>query len=268
MLRSAVSSVLGQTLRDFEIIIVANAATSQCKAVAREIEAEHSNVRVLELPVGGLARARNAGIMAARGEWVGFLDDDDVWFTTKLEKQIARATETGADLVSCQAIAFNDSGDIGLLKYKRPDNLPLRKAMTTYNWLPGSASGAIVRRQILLGLGCFDERLPASEDWDMWRRIAWSHRMEVLDEPLVRYRIHDHSMSLNRRLMIRAEWMVVRKMVFDSPSDLRPMVARAWALFSVRLTYHVYTAVNARTLGIPFRIVGAFRRLIGRPRAA
>lgn len=267
MLRQAVASVLGQTFRDLELIIVPNAATAECEQAAREIAAEDARVRVVSRERPGLAGARNEGIRAARGKWVGFIDDDDIWLPEKLEKQLARAGESGADLVSCQAVGFNDGGDLAPLRYDRPDGLPLREALTIYNWLPGSASGAIVRKSVLTALGGFDERLPASEDWDMWRRIAWQHRLEILNAFLVRYRVHD-SMSQNRRLMVRAELMVLHKMVFDSPTDLRPMVVRAWALFSIRLAYHIYVWVNSRTLGIPFRVVWAIKRMMGRPRAA
>ena len=100
MLKEAVASVVAQTLRDHEIIIVLNSATSETSIVARQL-IDDPKIRVVEMARSKLPAARNFGMSHARGTWIAFLDDDDIWLPTKLEIQLAAAAETNADLVTC-----------------------------------------------------------------------------------------------------------------------------------------------------------------------
>lgn len=262
MLREAAASVLGQTFRDLELIIVANAATPDAIAAAFDLARHDARVSVVNLAHGSLPGARNAGIAVARGEWVGFLDDDDLWLPSKIADQLAEAERTGADLIACGMVQFNAHGDIGLVGAPIPEALTLSEALTLYNCLPGGASGALVRMAAIKALGGFDERLRACEDWDMWRRLSWRHRIAIVPRVLARYRIHDGSMSRVNLTMQRAELRHLVKLTIDTPSHLRPMVGRAWREKFRREAANAYAWLDRKSGGYVQPTWRAMRKLV------
>src|SRR5215470_2329418 len=109
-LREAVASALAQTHREIELIVVLNGATPEAaEAARRHVD---GNICVVEMERGTLAAARNYGMTFARGEWIAFLDDDDVWLPEKVEVQLAAARASGADLINCDYVKFDERGDI------------------------------------------------------------------------------------------------------------------------------------------------------------
>jgi hypothetical protein len=97
-------------------------------------------------------------------------------------------------------------------------------------------TGALVKTEVLRGLGGFDEAMRACEDWDMWRRVVLDHRIAYLDEGLMRVRVHNQNMSSNRWLMRRHIFKHLLKMSFELPADLRRLrVTLLDDLFRVRL---------------------------------
>lgn len=250
MLREAAASVLAQTFTDLELIIVLNAATPEAVAAAREIARSDRRVRIVELVRGSLPAARNAGIEAARGEWVAFLDDDDLWSKAKIAEQLQEAERSGAALIGCDMIQFDRNGVLGPIGVQVPAGLSLREALTVYNCLPGSASGALILSSAMRGLGGFDERLRACEDWDMWRRLCWEHEVSRVEKPLAWYRIHENRMSDRRGLMFKAELRHLMKMTFDTPPQLRHMVGRAWRAMFWRAAANAYEAANCVSGGL------------------
>lgn len=258
MLRNAAQSVLVQTFRDVELIIALNDASSEARDAANEIAATDPRVRVIEIKRGNLAAARNAGISVARGNWIALLDDDDEWLPTKTEVQLAEALASNADLVTCDMVQFDESGDIGPVGTAIPAHLTLNEALTIYNCLPGSAAGAFMRASALRELGGFDERMRACEDWDMWRRFGWRHKITRVHKVLARYRIHNASMSRNRYLILRSELWHLTKMVFDTPPEFRHMVPRAWAAMFWREAANVYAWLNIKSGG---RVQPAWRTI-------
>ncbi len=99
---AAVESVCAQTFQDFEIIVVLKNADRETYAAVDPLSAD-SRVRVLKTNEPTVSGARNRGLELARGDWVAFLDDDDIWLPDKLAVQLAAARETDADLVTCNS---------------------------------------------------------------------------------------------------------------------------------------------------------------------
>jgi hypothetical protein len=230
MLEDAVDSVMRQTTPASEIIIVLSDASAECTTLAHDL-ARRKGLHVVAIPEANLAKARNAGARTATGDWIAFLDDDDIWVPQKLERQLTAALLLDVGVVSCDFTMFNKSGDLsgsglGIV----PANLSLAEALVLGNYVSGG-SAAIVRADILRQAGGFDESMPACEDLDLWRRVSWKSEIVVLSDKLVRIRQHEGQMSGNRALMQDGHRTLFAKMCADTPSELRPM------LFPVGLNY-------------------------------
>jgi glycosyltransferase involved in cell wall biosynthesis len=163
MVVRAVHSVLHQSIRDLEILVVIDGNDDQSLAALKSISSPQ--LRLLQLPkqVGG-SHARNEGVLASRGEWVAFLDDDDLWFPKKLEKQleVARASKAPEPIVSCQVVAHTASGDF-LWPRKVPSE-PLSEYLLARNsWSQGEnllQTSTPLREQAITAEGWLRGRSP------------------------------------------------------------------------------------------------------------
>jgi GT2 family glycosyltransferase len=194
-LPGAIDSVLAQTYRDLECIVVDDGSTDD---TARVLEPYRDRVRVVRQPNQGLSAARNTGIQSAQGTYVAFLDADDRWFPEKVARQVALIesdARTGA--VGCWVQLTSGSGEpIGRKQFAEhvPEPIDLdtqvaRIAVRTF-WVGGSGSGAFVRREVFERVGFFDTSLRAAEDWDMWMRIAAAYPIRNVPEILVAISLH------------------------------------------------------------------------------
>lgn len=179
LLPHAIDSVLGQTFKDFELIVVDDGSTDETQDLLRSYEAKGRlrGIRI-EKRQGGNA-ARNAGLRLARGEFLAFLDDDDIWIPKKLESQL-RVLERapGVALVGCWFVRD------GLVE-KLPLEIPERMLLAG-NFV-GSFSFCMFRKSDLLAVGGLDETLRNSQDWDLWLRLAERGRIYIVPECLVKY---------------------------------------------------------------------------------
>jgi glycosyltransferase involved in cell wall biosynthesis len=227
MLREAVESVIGQTYRPIEIVVVLTGASEEATASARSLE-EKYGVRIVVTPPRNLATSRNNGIKVATGEWITFLDDDDLYAPTKIQRQVETAKLTGAHVITNSWVRFDELGPIEKWAAHPDKHLPpgrsFQEALMTGNCL---SNGLLVRAAILRELHGFDEKLDACEDWDMWRRISHRNEFVYVDEPLVHIRVHSTNMSARSWLMTSTALRHLVKMHFDTPDGLRYMLPRA-----------------------------------------
>ncbi len=202
-------SVLAQTLPPARVIVVNDGSTDDTADLARQLAADHAGVvevLVVDQPNAGQSVARNAGIGHGVSPFVAFLDADDLWHPKKLELQMAlfRSDEDdGLGLVYCGTSAIDaNSGPTLPTSAKRP--MPAGMIFDTLlhgNFINGSASAAVVRRECLDTLGMFDPDLRAVEDWDLWLRISERYRVDRVEDELVAIRQHA-SMQQDGRLML------------------------------------------------------------------
>jgi len=186
----AVQSVLAQTLKPLEIIIVNDCS----KESSRRFLDRYADVcRILDLPRNvGLAGARNAGINAARGKFIALLDDDDIWVPEKLELQYRYLQEhpTCAGVHTAVWMMMADLPDEGYKKFE-PGPLPLSDALTHVQWVIPST--VLIRTEVVKAVGCFDPWFRENEDRDfVVRCCAAGYRLVGIDEPLVRFRRTGH----------------------------------------------------------------------------
>lgn len=188
VVRRAVACALRQVDVRVEVVVVDDGSTDRTAERLNAIA--DPRVRVLRLPTSqGGACARNAGIDDARGRWVAFLDDDDVWSPHKLHLQLAMARAVRAGFAYARAVSVEAPGTVTrLMALPSPGSLAARLLRT--NVMPAGASNVVARRSLLRRLGGFDERLDHLADWDLWIRLAAAAPAAACDEVTVGYVQH------------------------------------------------------------------------------
>ncbi len=138
----------------------------------------------------GVSGARNRGVAAARGEWVAFCDDDDLWAPDKLLAQLSAAVEQDAAWVYAGDVTVDEN--LRLLSGSPPQTPDrVMRDLVRYNALPAGASNVVVRADTLARVGRFDPALRTSEDWDLWLRLARiAGPPACVPRPLVALRTH------------------------------------------------------------------------------
>jgi glycosyltransferase involved in cell wall biosynthesis len=178
----AVASVLAQTYRYFEVLVVDDGSTDATLEVLAPFFRE---IIFLRHPRRrGVSAARNAGVQAARGGWLAFLDSDDLWLPEKLACQI-RFLAANPWLNICQ------TEEIWLRRGQRVNPPVTHRKVGGHIFLPSlqrclvSPSAVMLRRSLFEAAGGFDERLPAAEDYDLWLRLGWRQEVGLAPAPLV-----------------------------------------------------------------------------------
>jgi glycosyltransferase involved in cell wall biosynthesis len=210
---SAIRSVLCQTYKDFEVIIVDAASTDNTEEVINKLHDERIR-RFCEKKDRGVSASRNLGIVLSRGEFIAFLDDDDLWTQRKLEKQlelIRSNPNTGA--VFSGSYIFRDDGKL-IGSYLPSVRGKIFPRILERNYV-GNCSGVLVRREAFDKIGFFDESLPAAEDWDMWIRLAKHYEFDYVNEPLFLYRIHERRITMNPYAKLQAAKVIFNKLLPD-----------------------------------------------------
>ena len=201
----AVASVAAQTRDDLEVIVVDDGSSDGTADAARAALAEHGlEGRVVTRPRGGPGihnnpgAARNAGIAEAGGTFVAFLDADDAWEPSKIERSLAVLEEQPALVGVCHSeVVRRDGQEIARNTYGT--RLPLYWSLLLRDNCM-STSATVVRRDALLAAGCFTEadEHASVEDYDLWLKLTRDGgRFAFIDEPLGEYQRHDAAISLN-----------------------------------------------------------------------
>lgn len=195
-LDEAVNSVLRQTLEDLELILIDDCSTDDTLEIAKRYQKQDERVSVLSLPINsGPAIARNTGFRAARGEWIGILDSDDVAMPSRFKEQM-RLAESKKDLVMIGSnfISINENGN-PILAYKYPTgHQELVKRLYSKRAFPPHSS-MIYRRNVVDKLSGFNKRYVPSEDYDLWLRLSEVGKINSIDKTLVKIRKHKRNIS-------------------------------------------------------------------------
>jgi glycosyltransferase involved in cell wall biosynthesis len=214
---------LGAALRqeevELEVVVVDDG--SRDETPRRLAELPDPRVRVVRHDRSrGVARARNRGIAEARGNWVAFLDDDDLWSPNKLRAQLDAAHAENAGFAYCAAVVVDERAKPF---YAPPlvDPSTLARDLLGVNVVPGGSSNVIVRTELVRSLGGFDERLVQLADWDLWIRLAQVTPAAACEDVLVAYVEHPRNMLLVHESDVGRELELVVAKHADADPPLR-----------------------------------------------
>jgi glycosyltransferase involved in cell wall biosynthesis len=186
LLRDALNTALAQEDVEVELIVVDDASEDETPRILAEVA--DSRLRSIRLDgPGGMAAARNAGIASARGAWIAFLDDDDLWAPWKLRRQLDAAREAGATWVYCGVLLVSPEGDV-VRMWGPPDPATVLPELLRRNVVQAASSALLVDSGRLRAVGGIEDGL--ATPWDLLIRLAADGPAAVVREPLVAYRRH------------------------------------------------------------------------------
>lgn len=202
----SIVSVLSQSHRDVELVIVDDGSTDETADICRRHAAQDNRVRLISQSNRGVSAARNTGIKAANGVYVAFLDADDLWEKEKIKQQMDSVRTHTGSIVLTGMIRFSGDGDARrfLTTTDPPPFLDqgryARQILNLRNHEMGSFGTALVPKYCLDETFLFDERLRTSEDWDLWLRLAFRYPFENINKPLRLYRKYAGSLTTQTRM--------------------------------------------------------------------
>jgi glycosyltransferase involved in cell wall biosynthesis len=211
-LRGAVDSVLAQTFRDFELLIIDDGSADDTRAIAEAYAARDPRVRVLSHPNKGMGRALNDAMEVARGTWVARIDADDEMLPTRLERQMAFAAAHPEVAVTATLVNYAD--DAGRVIGRSTSDLLTPAAVAAAVAGPEPIHvhhpAVLARRSVLLEVGGYRPQFWPADDVDLWNRVVErGHLLLVQPEHLTNYRIHGSSVCVAsaRGATEKLEWV-------------------------------------------------------------
>ncbi len=218
----SIESVLGQTFRDLELLIVNDGSPDNSAEVIRPYLAD-ARVRYVEQANAGVAAARDRALREARGQFVGLIDQDDVWLPDKLARQVpVLSARPDVALVHCDALPIDEDDRLLVPAAAVPGRAGASAFVEMFMGNPVTACTALFRREVAMLAGGFDSAaaIRFADEYDLWLRIARTHEVAYLDVPLAHYRLHDANNSTDKAAMVLATLAVLRKTLRTQPEAL------------------------------------------------
>ena len=211
-LKRALHSVLKQTLKPREIIVVDNGSTDKTFEM---ISSSFPSVIYLKQTKKGVSASRNKGILNSKSNWLAFLDSDDVWSHNKLEKQMAFNTKNKNRfrLIHTNEIWYRNGKFLNQLKKHKKSGGDIFKNSLILCCI--SPSSTLINKEIFNEYGYFDEDLEVCEDYDLWIRITAREEVGYIDEPML-IKHGGHSDQLSKKF-----WGMDRFRIFSLEKNLR-----------------------------------------------
>ena len=239
-----IESVITQTFNDYEIIVV-NDGSPDATELQHALAPYRENITYLEQENRGVSAARNLGIRASRGEFLAFLDGDDVWLPDFLKHQLEFIrSNSGYDLVYSDAYHFGNNCQ-GLTYMQ---TCPSEGEVNCESLVSGKCnvicSGVLVRKEVVLEVGLFDEELRAAEDFDLWLRVSKRKgaRLNYQRKILVGYRHRDGSLASNTERQVESAVSVYEKTGKRNDLSSRERAALSRTLAAQRAMLATYQA--------------------------
>ncbi len=250
LLKETLASALAQEGVSHEVVVVDDGSADETPARLGELGDERVRVVRHERP-RGVAAARNRGIEKARGNWVAFLDDDDLWSPDKLRTQL--------DVLHASRAGFAYSAVVAVDRERRatralpfPQPGELMRLQLRQSVVPAGGSNVIARTDLLRALGGFDEQLYHLADWDLWIRLADAAPAAATPEVSVAYLEHGMNMHLTELPKIRRE--------FEYLVEKHRALSERYGVAFDREGFELYVAWAHRRSGHPRKAAAIYLR--------
>ena len=214
-LSEAIESALAQTYKNFELLIVNDGSTDNSADIIRPF-LKDSRIIYIEQKNAGVAAARNTALKQARGKYIGFLDQDDLWLNNKLELQIT---------------ALEKDGSLALV-HSRQDFIDSHGNKKKYDWITEGEGycfrenfiknriavlTVLIRKKIIDEIGFFNEQLSGADDYEMWLRVTLKYPIKYIDQSLAFYRFHDNNVSKDSFRMTITDLKTINTILSEHP---------------------------------------------------
>jgi len=189
-LPSAIKSVLNQTMLNFELLVLDNSSSDGTEHVVKFFDDPRIRyIRHCPITIGA---QRNLGLREAKGEYIGFLDDDDEWLAAKLERQLEVFHDGAPDLALVYGgfVRIDSEGREFATHCPVLRGLILLDLLWQWDAFTGSASNPLMKVSVLRDLGGYNDELCTSEDWELYLRLAERYTIDFTEENIVRIRSH------------------------------------------------------------------------------
>jgi teichuronic acid biosynthesis glycosyltransferase TuaG len=203
----AAHSVINQTFQDWELIVIDDGSTDRTVDIIKTIATKDNRIRVIVNENNqGVSKTRNKGISIAKGDWIAFLDSDDMWERTKLEKQLDLAKQTSAEFVFTGSSFINEDGDYYKGIFQIPEKVSYQQ-LRNQNVI--SCSSVLVKKRFFATIKM--EKDEMHEDYAVWLRILQTGIVAYgINEPLLIYRLSRNSKSGNKLKTVIMTYRVFR----------------------------------------------------------
>jgi glycosyltransferase involved in cell wall biosynthesis len=230
-LEDAVDSVFGQTYPAMECIVIDDGSTDHTAQIIEKVSKKYPSLKTARKVNGGPSSARNMGLRMCSGDFVSFLDHDDVLLPDKISRQVdfLNAHPDVGLVHSDYLVVSKELHPLAVFAAEMPRGMDPLDALCYRNWF--NPLVALVRRSLIDKIGDFDAELDGAEDWDYWIRCAKATRISYLAGPVALYRQHGGQMSRNYYRMKSACLLVAKKNFNENGRRLR------LAMAAIELTY-------------------------------
>jgi len=213
----AIESILNQTFKDFEFIIINDGSQDNTLDILKEYENKDNRIKIIDQENKGLTKSLNIGIKAAKGKYIARQDDDDVSLSTRFEKQV-EYLEKNKEVVLLGTNQYEINGEVETIGTYY-DNKTINNIVYLYN--PIAHTSAMYRRNVFIEIGLYDESFETSQDFEAWMRLANYRKISMLKDVLVKRYICKDSISSKKKFVqlyngyrARMKYSVNKKYIF------------------------------------------------------
>ena len=234
-LEKAIQSILSQTLKDFQLVVVNDASTDESNQILAKFQKKDNRLKLITNQHQlGLTRSLNKGIKTIKTKYIARMDADDISLPKRLEKQLAfLETHPKIGLLGTAAVLINQNDQKLRIKTHPIDHLHITKAALSY--CPFIHPTWMIRRSVLLELNGYNENFPYAQDYELALRIIPKYKTANLPEPLLKYRVNS-SQAISLKNLKAQEYLAI-KARFQALVLNGYSLTQSWRLIKPILSY-------------------------------